>query len=116
MPPEDIAMTTLDSQSIKVTWASPPLVSANGVIKGYKVIYGPSNTWYDPSTWDTKISTDTKTELTGLKKYTNYTVTVLAFTNGGDGVKSQVHTGKCFSKSRKLIWREIQICPLYSYH
>ena len=35
---------------------------------------------------------DSKTELTGLKKYTNYTVTVLAFTNGGDGVKSQVHT------------------------
>ena len=61
-------------------------------IKGYKVIYGPSNTWYDPSTWDTKISMDSKTELTGLKKYTNYTVTVLAFTNGGDGVKSQVHT------------------------
>ena len=27
-----------------------------------------------------------------MKKYTNYTVTVLAFTNGGDGVKSQVHT------------------------
>ena len=85
-------MTTLDSQSIKVTWDSPPLASANGVIKGYKVIYGPSLTFYDPSTWDTKISMDTITELTGLKKYTNYTVTVLAFTNGGDGVKSQLHT------------------------
>ena len=92
MPPEDIIMTTLDSQSIKVTWASPPLASANGVIKGYKVVYGPSNVWYDPSSWETKISTDTKTELTGLKKYTNYTVNVLAFTNGGDGVKSPVYT------------------------
>ena len=30
--------------------------------------------------------------MTGLKKYTNYTVTVLAFTNGGDGVKSNVFT------------------------
>ena len=92
MPPEDIVMTTLDSQSIKVTWASPPLASANGVIKGYKVIYGPSTVWYDPSTRETKISTDTRTELSGLKKYTNYTVTVLAFTNGGDGVKTQVFT------------------------
>ena len=92
MPPEDISMTTLNSQSIKVTWASPPLTSTNGVIKGYKVIYGPSGTWYDPSTWDTKISMDTKTELTGLKKYTNYTVTVLAFTNGGDGVKTPMYT------------------------
>ena len=34
MPPEDITMTTLNAASIKVTWASPPLVSANGVIKG----------------------------------------------------------------------------------
>ena len=91
-PPEDIDLKTLDSQRIKVTWASPPLASANGVIKGYKVVYGPSHTFYDPSTWDTKISPDTKTDLTGLKKYTNYTVTVLAFTNGGDGVKSAPHT------------------------
>ena len=36
MPPEDIIMTTLNAASIKVTWASPPLVSANGVIKGKK--------------------------------------------------------------------------------
>ena len=36
MPPEDITMTTLNAASIKVTWASPPLVSANGVIKGKK--------------------------------------------------------------------------------
>ncbi len=34
------------------------------------------------------MSTDTEAVLTGLKKYTNYTVQVLAFTNGGDGVKS----------------------------
>ena len=34
MPPEDITMTTLNAASIKVTWASPPLASANGVIKG----------------------------------------------------------------------------------
>ena len=75
-----------------MTWASPPLASANGVIKGYKVVYGPSKTWYDPSTRDTKISADTKTELTSLKKYTNYTVQVLAYTNGGDGVKTEVLT------------------------
>lgn len=58
----------------QVTWSSPPLAAANGVIKGYKVVFGPSATWYDPSTRDTKVSADTRTELTGLKKYTNYTV------------------------------------------
>ena len=91
-PPQDISLTTLSSQNIKVSWSSPPLVSAHGVIKGYKVVYGPSKTWYDPATHDTKISSDSHAELTGLKKYTNYSVQVLAFTNGGDGVKSEVYT------------------------
>lgn len=45
-PPHDATCTTLTSQTIRLSWVSPPLSSANGVIKGYKVIYGPSETWY----------------------------------------------------------------------
>ena len=92
MPPEEVSLNTLSSTSIKISWASPPTTSTNGVIQGYKVIYGPSKTWYDPKTRDTKISADTKTELNNLAKYTNYTVQVLAYTNGGDGVKSEAYT------------------------
>ena len=93
MPPQDVTLTTLSSTSIKVAWVAPPAASANGVIKGYKIIYGPSSTWYDPATHETKFSKDTRTELMGLKKYTNYSVTALAFTKGGgDGVKSPVET------------------------
>jgi hypothetical protein len=44
--PQDISCTTLTSQSIRVSWTSPPLASANGVIKGYKVIFGPAASWY----------------------------------------------------------------------
>ena len=91
-PPADVSLTTLSATSMKVTWSSPPVASANGVIKGYKVIYGPSKNWYDPATRNTKISSDTKTELTNLMKYTNYTIQVLAFTNGGDGVLTEVLT------------------------
>ena len=91
-PPADVSLTTLSATSMKVTWSSPPVASANGVIKGYKVIYGPSKNWYDPATRNTKISSDTKTELTNLLKYTNYTIQVLAFTNGGDGVLTEVLT------------------------
>lgn len=76
MPPEEIALNTLSSTSIKVSWSSPPASSTNGVIQGYKVIYGPSKTWYDPKTRDSKISAETKTELTNLAKYTNYTIQV----------------------------------------
>ncbi|XP_076297112.1 Down syndrome cell adhesion molecule 1 isoform X30 [Lasioglossum baleicum] len=87
-PPHDATCTTLTSQTIRVSWMSPPLSAANGVITGYKVIYGPSDTWYDENTKDTKIAPSEETILHGLKKYTNYSMQVLAFTSGGDGVKS----------------------------
>ncbi|XP_034950760.1 Down syndrome cell adhesion molecule-like protein Dscam2 isoform X25 [Chelonus insularis] len=87
-PPHDTTCTTLTSDSIRVSWVSPPLTAANGVITGYKVIYGPSETWYDENTKDTKITSSSETILPQLKKYTNYSMQVLAYTSGGDGVKS----------------------------
>ncbi|XP_033230988.1 Down syndrome cell adhesion molecule-like protein Dscam2 isoform X4 [Belonocnema kinseyi] len=87
-PPHDTTCTTLTSQTIRVSWSSPPLSAANGVITGYKIIYGPSELWYDENTKDTKITSSSETILHGLKKYTNYSMQILAFTSGGDGVKS----------------------------
>ncbi|PNF13800.1 hypothetical protein B7P43_G12441, partial [Cryptotermes secundus] len=87
-PPQDTTCTTLTSQTIRVSWVSPPLTAANGIIKGYKVVYGPSDAWYDENTKDTKITSSSETILHGLKKYTNYSMQVLAFTSGGDGVRS----------------------------
>jgi hypothetical protein len=43
--PNDTACTTLTSQSIQVSWDAPSSRSANGIIKGYQVIYGPSDSW-----------------------------------------------------------------------
>lgn len=48
-PPSDTTCTTLTSQTIRVSWVSPPLESANGVIKGYKVVYAPSELWFGKS-------------------------------------------------------------------
>ncbi|CAK1600970.1 unnamed protein product [Parnassius mnemosyne] len=87
-PPQDVLCTTLTAQTIRVSWLSPPLAAANGLIKGYKVIYGPSDTWYDEKSKDTKITASSETILHGLKKFTNYSMEVLATTNGGDGVRS----------------------------
>ncbi|XP_037024203.1 Down syndrome cell adhesion molecule-like protein Dscam2 isoform X8 [Bradysia coprophila] len=87
-PPSDITCTTLTSQTIRVSWVSPPLESANGVIKGYKVVYAPSELWYDDKNKDYKKTASSDTVLHGLKKYTNYTMQVLATTSGGDGVRS----------------------------
>nr|XP_015838917.1 PREDICTED: Down syndrome cell adhesion molecule isoform X45 [Tribolium castaneum] len=87
-PPDKATCTTLTAQTIRVSWVSPPLTAANGVIKGYKVIYGPSDTWFDENTKDTKITAASETILHGLKKYTNYSMEVLAYTSGGDGVRT----------------------------
>lgn len=101
-PPEKATCTTLTAQTIRVSWVSPPLTSANGVIKGYKVIYGPSDSWFDENTKDTKITASSETILHGLKKYTNYSMEVLAYTSGGDGVRTTpIHCqteqdGKCY--------------------
>ncbi|XP_031640129.1 Down syndrome cell adhesion molecule-like protein Dscam2 isoform X18 [Contarinia nasturtii] len=87
-PPSDTMCTTLTSQTIRVSWVSPPLESANGVIKGYKVVYAPSELWYDDKNKSYKKTASSDTVLHGLKKYTNYTMQVLATTTGGDGVRS----------------------------
>ncbi|XP_034142419.1 Down syndrome cell adhesion molecule-like protein Dscam2 isoform X23 [Drosophila guanche] len=87
-PPSDTSCTTLTSQTIRVSWVSPPLESANGVIKTYKVVYAPSDEWYDETKRHYKKTASSDTVLHGLKKYTNYTMQVLATTAGGDGVRS----------------------------
>lgn len=112
--PQDVTCTALTSQSIRLSWSSPSLTTVNGIIKGYKVIYGPSQIWFgklphfnffpsdadecvasslyllktDETSKDAKIITTSETILHGLRKYTNYSMQVLAFTSGGDGVKS----------------------------
>ncbi|XP_052122023.1 cell adhesion molecule Dscam2 isoform X8 [Frankliniella occidentalis] len=88
MPPTDTTCTTLTSQTIRMRWVSPPLTSANGVIQGYKVVYGPTDTWNDESTKLTMKTSSSETILHGLQKYTNYSMMVLAYTSGGDGVAS----------------------------
>uniref|UniRef100_A0A336KTJ2 CSON014681 protein n=1 Tax=Culicoides sonorensis TaxID=179676 RepID=A0A336KTJ2_CULSO len=87
-PPSDTSCTTLTSQTIRVSWVSPPLESANGVIKGYKVVYAPSELWHDDKNKDYKKTASSDTVLHGLKKFTNYTMQILATTSGGDGVRS----------------------------
>lgn len=42
----------------------------------------------DENSKDTKITASSETILHGLKKYTNYSMQVLAYTSGGDGVRS----------------------------
>jgi hypothetical protein len=77
----------LSSTSLYVTWSPPAIDGRNGKIKGYKVSYIASEDLYEK---DPMVAKTTNQYLTieNLKKYTNYSVWVLAFTKSGDGVKT----------------------------
>ncbi|XP_049816620.1 Down syndrome cell adhesion molecule-like protein Dscam2 [Schistocerca nitens] len=89
LPPENVQCSALTSQSLEVSWETPPVEGRNGIIQGYKVSHQPAEEWYESNEHDTEVVTDSfKTALQSLQKYTNYSISVLAFTNSGDGVKS----------------------------
>ena len=75
--PQNLMAVPDSSTAINVSWNEPEIL--NGVITDYIVTYFPSD---DPES-ETNISTMMNTltlQLTGLEKFTNYTISVLAVT------------------------------------
>jgi hypothetical protein len=83
----------------------------NGIVQGYKVTHQAVDEWFgeflihrdanngrmliagpfsatDGEGAETKVTSSLKTTLQSLSRFTNYSVSVLAFTAGGDGVRS----------------------------
>ncbi|XP_043507614.1 Down syndrome cell adhesion molecule-like protein Dscam2 isoform X5 [Frieseomelitta varia] len=92
MPPEDVRCAALTSQSLQVSWQPPPNTHSNGIIQGYKLHYEPilADMWRSVDEMEVRKTSALTTVLTGLRKYTNYTIQVLAFTRVGDGVATTV--------------------------
>ncbi|KAK0094057.1 hypothetical protein PV326_011918 [Microctonus aethiopoides] len=88
--PQNVACAALTGQNIQVTWKPPPSNKIHGIIKGYKLLYEPTNegTGEIHSSRDTKITQALSTVLHDLRPFTNYTVQVLAYTRAGEGVSS----------------------------
>ncbi|XP_055378995.1 cell adhesion molecule Dscam2 isoform X4 [Condylostylus longicornis] len=89
-PPEDIRCAALTSQSLQVSWQPPPVHHTNGMLVGYKLTFEPilEDSTNGQDHVETRKTTTLTTVLTGLKKYTNYSIQVLAYTRMGDGVIS----------------------------
>lgn len=87
-PPENPKCDVLGSTAIYVTWSPPPKDGQNGKIRGYKVSYIPVEEYHEiePSI---SVTSNQYFTIDNAKKYTNYTITVLAFTAIGDGAKSK---------------------------
>ncbi|XP_033224907.1 Down syndrome cell adhesion molecule-like protein Dscam2 [Belonocnema kinseyi] len=91
-PPEDVRCAALTSQSLQVSWQPPPSSHTNGIIQGYKLHYEPmlAESWRAVDEMEVRKTNALTTVLTGLRKYTNYSIQVLAFTRVGDGVPTRV--------------------------
>ncbi|XP_017021345.1 cell adhesion molecule Dscam2 isoform X2 [Drosophila kikkawai] len=90
-PPEDVRCAALSSQSLQVSWQPPPIYHTNGLLQGYKLIFEPIIDDIQPSKdeVESRKTTALTMVLTGLRKYTNYSIQVLAHTRMGDGVLSK---------------------------
>ena len=68
-----------------MTWGEVPKGFIHGILRGYRVFYRRTDdeeSYYLNSTTE---PTERKLHITGLKKFTEYSVKVLAFTIKGDG-------------------------------
>ena len=85
--PADVEVWTPHSTGLDVSWNEVLNGYKNGIIRGYKVQYtemmdNGSAEIEDLEPWKQSLS------ISGLKKFTLYNITVLAYTSKGDGVSS----------------------------
>ncbi|CAD7083563.1 unnamed protein product [Hermetia illucens] len=87
-PPESPQCDVLSSTSIYITWSPPDIDGQNGKIKGYKIYYISVDDLYERDP-DVVKSPNQYLTVENLKKYTNYSIWVLAYTKMGDGAKTK---------------------------
>lgn len=88
-PPQQVRAHALDSRSLRVSWDPPPRELHNGAITYYKVKYLRSDAPPGGAPYEAlKGPADLSHTITGLDKWTEYRVWVLAGTAVGDGPSS----------------------------
>lgn len=92
--PDYIIYHVNSSTEIYLSWENVPSESLHGTFKGYKVTYGPTYR-FDYEEERKHIMTMTnETVLRGLHKNLDYNFMVAATTSAGDGVQSEVFSGR----------------------
>ena len=81
--PQNVRGHNTSSTSISVSWEEVQSDLQNGIITGYNITYE-SQTENDKGVLLTAPN-DRQANLTGLKKFVNYNISVIAFTVKGDG-------------------------------
>lgn len=86
----------MNSTAIKVWWKPPNPQKINGINQGYKVQAWIGGNFTEENEYKTVTVApnlfdplaEQSTVVSGLRKYTSYNITVLCFTNPGDGERS----------------------------
>ncbi|XP_050430112.1 cell adhesion molecule Dscam2 isoform X2 [Adelges cooleyi] len=86
--PVDVRCAPIGSQTLQMTWQPPEPQHWNGIIQGYAITYDSIDRDDDIEIGNRKTTSPTVI-LTGLHKYTNYTLKVAAFTRIGTGEYSK---------------------------
>ncbi|CAH1774763.1 unnamed protein product [Owenia fusiformis] len=89
--PQNIQGETLSARSIRITWEPPPRDKQNGDITGYKVLYTTvaSNQGTADAEYVETSPGRLNQDITGLNKWTEYKVWMLARTSVGEGPVSK---------------------------
>jgi len=92
-PPQNVtvAKDNSTSTSLFIHWRPVPANHQNGIILGYRVLYKRSRS-LDKLKSRNVSALSTTIELKNLSKYTEYDVTVLAYTSKGNGMRAKFFT------------------------
>lgn len=89
-PPEEVTGSAVSAKEIRVTWKPPDPKKQNGKLEGYRVFVLENISGKTDKDAVEKIVGGDQLSVTvdGLKTWTEYKVSVLAFTKVGDGPRS----------------------------
>ena len=97
--PINVQSQVLFSTSINISWEEIPLISRNGIVILYQVLYEPQETFGGAIGPKTVNTTNLYYVLSGLQEYVDYYIFVRASTRVGFGPYSQQITNQTFQDS-----------------
>ena len=87
--PQNVSSLSLSSTAIQVTWEEIPQIDRNGEIIIHEVLYESQGTFY-PVTSSAENTTDFSLLLMDLDPFTEYAISVRAYTSAGPGPYSNI--------------------------
>ena len=113
--PTSFSVAALSSTSIVASWQLPPINGRNGIITGYKLYYKKKHSAGSFTVLRINDIAILTKDVTGLEKYTEYELKVLAFTSVGDGPTSAVKFMITMEDGKRLGCHFLEILNLMGF-